>query len=191
MFAFRRGTDLAQSVVVAALLLPFAVGCDRPAPSGESIVERSITPEGQLENVMKRFSFALEHARTAEGAAVVSRREATHRLIPPEGDQQAYEAEVTITTSLRLAPELVQEIAKDKPLATAGPVALDGAAPPPSQAGQVAEAAAESIVEKANVSESKVYRLRFQNDRWELIDPPAEKLSEPDQLCFHYALSDG
>jgi hypothetical protein len=193
MSAFRRGTEFGR-LAVAAVLLPLAlpIGCQQVAPSGESITERTATPESQLENVMKRFEFALEHARTVEGAAVISERAATHRLIPPTGDRQAHEAEVTITTSMGLAPELVHEIAKENGAAAIDPVALDGSAPKDEgEKERIAEDAAENIVEKAKVSEKKMFKLRFQNDRWELVDPPADKLSDAERECFRYALSDG
>ena len=193
MSTFRRGTELGRLAIAATLLpLALAAGCQRVAPSGESIAELTATPEAQLENVMKRFEFALESARTAEGAAVESERKATHRLILPTGDQQAYEAEVTIATSIKLAPALVREIAKETNPKPVDPVALGGSAPmAEGETGQIAEVAAENIVEKAQVSEKKVFKLRFQNDRWELVEPPADKLSSVERDCFNYALSDG
>jgi hypothetical protein len=192
MSAFRLGTEFGRWAAVAALLpLALALGCQRVAPSSESVVEQSVTPEDQLENVMKRFEFALEHARTAEGAGVVSQRAATHRLIPPTGDQHAYEAEITMTTSVGLEPALVQEIAKEKAPPPIDPVALDSSANAEGETEQIAEEAAENIAEKARVSEKKVFKLRFQNDRWELVDPPADKLTEVEMLLFRSALGDG
>jgi hypothetical protein len=195
MSAKRCGTELGRLAVVAALL-PFALafGCQRPAPGGKSIAERSATPEGQLENVMKRLEYALGLAVPAPGAAVESERRATHRLLPPAGDQSAYEAEVTISTSMGLAPDKIEEIKKQNGVK---PVALDSQAPAESDSKVAPDLAepqqdpAEKIAAAAEVSETKVYKLRFQNDRWELIDPPADKLSGADGECLKYALSDG
>lgn len=194
MFAQRR--RVLGQVAVAAALLPLALvsGCQRAASGGKSIAERGSTPEGQLENVMKRLEYALGLARPAAGAGVVSRREATHRLLAPAGEQSAFEAEVTIATSLGLAPDKVEEIKKQTEVK---PVAIGPESPPEADAKEIAELAepqedpAEKIAAAAEVSETKVYKLRFQNERWELIDPPADKLSGADGECLKYALSDG
>ena len=183
-------------MAVAVALLPFALafGCQRPASGGKSVAERSATPEGQLENVMKRLEYALGLARPAAGTGVKSNRQAAHRFLPPAGDQSAYEAEVTISTSLSLAPEKIEEIKKQTGVK---PVALDSQAPvdaDPKQELDLAEPQqdpAEKIAAAAEVSETKIYKLRFQNDHWELIDPPADKLSGADGECLKYALSDG
>jgi hypothetical protein len=76
-------------------------------------------------------------------------------------------------------------------------VAIDSEAPVASDSQEIVELAepqqdpVEKIAAAAEVSEAKVYKLRFQNDRWELVDPPADKLSGADGECLRYALSDG
>jgi hypothetical protein len=195
MSAQRRGTELGRVAVVAALLpLILAIGCERPASGGKSIAERSATPEGQLENVMKRLEYALDLARPAAGTGVVSERRSAHRLIPPAGDQAAYEAEVTISTSMGLAPEKVDEIKKQtkvKPVALDSQAPVEGNAEAPADLEEPQQDPAEKIAAAAEVSETKIYKLRFQNDRWELVDPPADKLTGADGECVKYALSDG
>jgi hypothetical protein len=195
MSAQCRCAELGRLAVVAALL-PFALafGCQRPASGDKSLAERSATPEGQLENVMKRLEYALGLARPAAGTGIESERRSTHRLLPPTDDQSAYEAEVTISTSMGLAPDKVEEIKKQNGMK---PVALDSEAPveaDPNHELDLAEPQqdpADKIAAAAEVSETKVYKLRFQNDRWELVDPPADKLSGADGECLKYALSDG
>lgn len=170
--AGRRGLFLA-----AWLLAPLPVlmlGCEPAVRAPLEITAGSDTPDGQLKNVMRRLRFALKNAKPGADSGVVSRREASSRLIPPEGDSSTYTAEVTIKTSTELAPA---EVARLKQTS--------------AENADVANVDLEKIADAADISDLKVYNLIYKDKRWELARPPREKLTETEQLCFQYALSDG
>ncbi len=156
------------TVPVVALVL----GCEPAVRAPVEVTAGSDTPEGQLKNVMRRLRYALKNATPAPGSGVVSVRQASHRLIPAEGEAGSLTAEVTIKTTLSLEPAAVAGLKQTGKTD-------DGPAIDPNK-----------IADAAETVEKKVYNLIYKDSRWELADPDAE-LSDIDRRCFQYALSDG
>ena len=152
------------------LVLLAPLGCERPAPSAPvQVFDHSGTPQGDLKNVMLRLESALAEAKTNGVAGVSSSRKCSYELFEPAKDGDPYTAEVTIRTSVRVSP---------KP-------AKPGDAPPAGVAAGGAEP------EPITTNESKVYKLAYKDDRWDMVDPPQDKLDETEKICFQFALNEG
>ncbi len=149
-------------------------GCDQavPLPTASPVAEAN-TPEEHLKHVMRRLEFALEQARAAAQSGVISERRCTYRLLDPEANGAPYTAEVTIETAITLDSDAVT------PKTPAGRKKTQ----PISNDAELAEA--------VSTVETHVYTLRYENQRWELVDPPYDEMPDTIELCFQHALSDG
>jgi hypothetical protein len=159
---------------LAVVGVVYSSGCDQAAtmPPAESVVDAN-TPEEHLTHVMRRLEFALEQARAAAQSGVKSQRRCSYKLLEPEKEGAPYMAKVTIETSIELDSEAVA------PKTPAGRKKIE----PISDDAELAEA--------VSTVETDVYTLRYEKQRWELVDPPYDELPDTIELCFQHALSDG
>jgi hypothetical protein len=168
-----------RAAYALAMLAPLFMGCERADKRPVPLTDRSDTPQGHLKNVIRRLEFALKGAKPAAGSGVKSERKCAYQLISPTNEGDDYTAEVTIQTSRALAPSLA---GKRKPQP---PAEGEASIRPISDDPDATNADPTTSVESA------VYKLAYKNHRWELVDPPQDKLPETESICFQYALSDG
>ena len=116
---------------------------------------------------MKRLEYALAHARPAADTGIASTRSCAYRLIEPSDDETRPTAEVVIETRVRYTPP----------------------------AGAVTQPIGESETPADNKPirqvDKRIFTLAYDGQRWELVEPPREELTESETLFFQYALSDG
>ena len=162
-----------RTACALAFCAPALAGCERPLSPPIEAAKASATPQDHLKSVMRRLEFALQGAKAKPGSGVVSERKSDYKLIEPTEAGGDYAAEVTIRTTITVAPSLTPKPKK-----------------PP--AGEANVSPVSDVVEPpAPTVATVVYKLAYKNQRWELIDPPQEELPETESICFHYALSDG
>jgi hypothetical protein len=163
-------------LVLAAAL---AGGCGEQAdtPADDAAVERNDTPEAQLENVERRLVDALDRAKAAAGAGVLSRRQCSFKLLEAENPDDPPTAMVTIETIVRLDPAAV-----DLPQPSAK--SPEGVTIP------VADPADEILRDTRSVTR-RTYKLIYAGRRWELAEPMPEDTPDTERMCFDLALSDG
>jgi hypothetical protein len=160
----------AMRMLLATALMPaLLAGCQQAASPALSSSVAASTPEGRLQLAMRRLDHALQSAQPAANSGVTSTRRSRHQLHEPSDKDSRYTATVLIETTIALAPG-AEDKAKIKAI---GP-----------------EGAAAGV--EPNVSTQR-FELAYENDRWELVDPPQEELPEDsvERICFQYALSDG
>jgi hypothetical protein len=151
----------------AALCVILALGCDMAEPPASAIPNVTPSPPTQLEHVMRRLEDALQHARAAASSGVVSIRQSRYELIEPSAEDDRYTARVVIQTTvgLRGGPQM-------RPIGDAAAATGD------------AEAPGEEVTKR-------IFKLVYKDQRWELLEPPVDELTDIEKLCFQSALSDG
>jgi hypothetical protein len=149
-----------------ALCLIAVGGCDRGASSAPAPVAPP-TPAEHLASVMKRLEYAVAHAKPAASSGVASTRSCAYRLIEPADDDARPAAEVVIETRVSYTPRA-------------------DAAPQP-----IGETVASPDNKPIRQVETRTFKLEYDGQRWELVEPPQDELTESEQLFFQYALSDG
>ena len=164
-----------RKAVAAALIPTLLAGCREATSPPAPLAAATSTPEGRLQLVMSRLDHALRSAQPAADSGVTSTRRSKYGLHNPSDKDSRYTATVLIETTIALAAP-PEGKAKIEPIG------------PESQAA-VAEASA-AVEPKVNTQQ---FKLAYENDRWELVDPPQEELPENsvERICFQYALSDG
>jgi hypothetical protein len=162
--------------VLAAAL---AGGCGDQAdtPTDDAPAVQNDTPEAQLENVERRLVDALDRAKAAAGAGVLSRRQCSFKLLESESPDEPPTAMVTIETIVRLDPEAVDlpEPAAESPNGVTMPVSD----------------AADEILKNSRSVTRRTYKLVYTGRHWELAEPMPEDTPETERMCFDLALSDG
>ncbi len=152
-------------VAGAALCLAVTSGCETAGPLPDAVVEAPPSPEKQLEHAMRRLKESLKHARAAPGVGVVSERSCAYELLPPSAEDDGYTARVMIETSVALHREAGVKITP-----------LDKQAKGDEPFKQV---------------DKRYFKLAYKNQRWELVEPPLDELTELERVYFQNALSDG
>ncbi|HMO86938.1 MAG TPA: hypothetical protein PKC18_18680 [Lacipirellulaceae bacterium] len=160
---WKRNHSAWARATLAALWL--AVGCDSPSTPEQPQSQAPPSPEQRLKNAMSRLQNALDHAKAAASSGVRSERTFTYQLIEPGAEDARPTAEVFIETSVSLRPQ------------------RHGSAPVLGQT--------EEGEEKTAEVDRQRFLLVYDEERWELAEPPDEELTETERICFQYALSDG
>jgi hypothetical protein len=187
----------------ATLAIVAQAGCDAPSsPNGPPLPSGIVvpkTPEEKLERVMERMSEALADAQAARGVGVVSERTCEHRLIPPEGEDGKYRAEITIRTKIMLASAPAAETlikrkkqelaeAEEEKAASEDEKLLKDDEELKAEEGE--EAVFDNGVTSKAIAQSKeqkveVYQLAYEDERWKLVTEPK---NDTDKLILDFAL---